>query len=188
MRIVLILLLGISFGQNVYAAEDWRQDTLLLPKYCKDRAKGFQSAEFLKWRSTLGSAFIHTHHYCSGIYAEQKAKTAFDKQERDRLLRVVIGEMQYVARHCSAKCALYPELHTRWGWALGMAGQPAEAIKHYQLSIMAKPNYVPAYAKLSDLYLDIKQPGEARKVLEKGLKAKPNSKMLQRRLNDLGAR
>lgn len=187
MPTILVLLLGISFWQNLYAADEWRQDTLLLPQYCKDRAKGIQSAGFLRWRSTLGTVYAHTHHYCSGIYAEQKAKTALGKRERDRWLMDVIGEMQYVSRHCSVTCALYPELQTRWGWALGMTGQSSEAIKHFQLSIRAKPKYVPAYAKLSDLYLEVKQTGEARKVLDQGLKVKPDSKMLQRRLKELGA-
>ena len=93
-----------------------------------------------------------------------------------------MGEMSYVSRHCSTKCAFYPELHSRWGWALGSTGQVGEAMMHYQLAIKAKPKYVPAYAKLADLYIDIDQPDEARKVLEKGLAAKPGSRMLKKRL------
>ena len=93
--------------------------------------------------------------------------------------------MAYVSRHCSTNCALYPELHTRWGWALGESGQHGEAIGHFQKAIKAKPKYVPAYAKLADVYVDIKQPEEARKILEQGLKAKPGSRMLQRRLKEL---
>jgi tetratricopeptide (TPR) repeat protein len=102
-------------------------------------------------------------------------------------LRAAIGEMAYVARHCSVNCSLYPELQSRWGWALAADGQPSEAISHFQLAIRAKPKYIPAYAKLSDLYLDIGQPDEARKVLDEGLKVKPGSKMLQRRLKKLEA-
>ena len=134
---------------------------------------------------TLGETFIHIHHYCSGIYAEQKAKSTIDQQERKRWLRNVKGEMSYVARNCPASCALYPELHSRWGWALAADGQPSEAISHFQMAIRAKPKYLPAYAKLSDLYVKINQPDEARRVLNEGLKAKPGSRMLEQRLRKL---
>lgn len=189
MRSILFLVFGISvLWHNQSIAEAWRQDTGLLPQYCKDRAKGINSAEFAKWRGTFGDVFVHIHHYCSGIYAEQKAKSTLDPQARKRWLRGVAGEMHYVSRHCPARCALYPELHSRWGWALAEDGQPSEAIRHFQLAIKAKPKYPPAYAKLSDVYVEINQPDEARRVLNEGLKAKPGSRMLQRRLEKLKAR
>jgi tetratricopeptide (TPR) repeat protein len=94
--------------------------------------------------------------------------------------------MKYVSGACNTGCVIYPELHTRWGWALGEQGQTAEAIRHYQLAIKAKPNYALAYARLSELYIEIDQPEEARKILESGLKASPNSRSLKRRLEKLG--
>ena len=190
MRIFLFLVCAISIlSYNFAAAEGpWRQDTKLLPQYCKDRAKGIQSAEFAKWRGTMGEAFIHVHHYCDGIYAENKARITIDQKERKRWLRNVKGQMEYVSRHCSAKCVLYPELHTRWGWALAEDGQSSEAIKHFQMAIRAKPTYTSAYVKLSDLYLETNQLDNARRVLEQGLKAKPGSRSLQRRLLELEAK
>jgi tetratricopeptide (TPR) repeat protein len=186
MRIILFLVFGFSLlWHNLSAAEEWRQDTQLLPQYCKDRAKGINSAAFSRWRGSLASIYEHAHHYCSGIYAEQKAKSSFDQREKTRWLRDVASEMDYVGKHCSASCVFYPELQTRWGWALAELGQHGEAIRHFELAIQAKPKYPPAYAKLSDLYVDIKQPGEARRVLNDGLKAKPGSRMLERRLREL---
>jgi len=186
MRKILFFVFGISIPwHNLSAGEAWRQNTQLLPPYCQDRAKGAQSAEFNKWRNTFGDAFIHMHHYCSGIYAEQQVRNTINKQEKQRMLRAVIAEMQYVSRHCSTRCVLYPELHSRWGWALGVSGQPVGAVEHFQLAIRAKPKYMPAYAKLSDIYIEINQPDEARRVLGEGLKAKPGSRMLQKRLKKL---
>jgi len=187
MRIILFFVIGISFPWHtlIAADSDWRQNTQLLPPYCKDRAKGIQSAEFKRWKRTFGDAFMHIHHYCGGIFAEQKARSTVNQQERQRWLRSVLGEMRYVSKHCSERCALYPELHSRWGWALGASGQPAEAIKHFQLVIRAKPKYASAYAKLSDLYIEINQPGDARRVLGEGLEAKPGSRMLNKRLQEL---
>lgn len=187
MRIFLFLLFGISlFWHNLAAAEEkWQQNTRLLPQYCKDLAKVGYGAEFTKWRGTLGEAYIHTHHYCGGIYAEQKARLTIDQRERKRWLRSVKGEMQYVSRHCPAKCVLYPELHSRWGWALAEDGQLSEAIGHFQLAIRAKPEYTTPYARISDVYLKLNQPDKARKILDQGLKAKPGSRKLQRRLQKL---
>lgn len=189
MRISLFLLFGITiFWHNPAVAKpEWHDYTQTLPQYCKDLAKSGYSAEFNKWQGTLGEAYIHTHHYCNGIYAENKARMTIG-QQRKRWLRSVKGEMAYVSRHCSVKCVHYPDLHRRWGWALAEDGQQAEAIRHFQLAIQAKPKYTSAYAELSDVYLELNQPNEARNILELGLKAKPESRMLQRRLRELEAR
>lgn len=191
MRFFLVLVFGLSiFWHNLAVAKEvWRQDTGLLPQYCKDRViDNGKSAEWVKWRGTFGDAYIHMHHYCSGIYAENKARITIDKKQRKRWLSQVKGQMAYVSAHCTAKCILYPELHSRWGWALGEDGQHSEAIKHFQLAITAKSEYAPAYAKLSDLYLDMNLPDEAKRTLDEGLKARPGSRMLQRRLRELETR
>lgn len=188
-KILFIVPILAIIGVSASAAdrETWRNNTQLLPQYCKDRAKGMQSSAFKKWRGTFGKAAIHIHHYCSGVYSEQQAKSALNKSERAYLLGEVVSQMRYMSSACDSKCALYPELHTRWGWALSEQGQIADAIKHYQLAIKAKQTYTPAYAKLSDLYLKANQRDEARKILEAGLKARPKSRSLSRRLKELGS-
>lgn len=191
MRIFLFFVIGFSiFWNNLSTAEErqrerWRDDTRLLPQYCKDLAKGKFSPEWNRWRATLGGVQIHMAHYCSGVDSEQKAKITADKDKRKKWLQNVKHQMRYVSNNCPASCVLYPELHTRWGWALGEDGQTSEAIEHFQLAIGVKPDYTSAYAKLSDLYLKINKPDEARRVLDEGLKAKPGSRMLQRRLREL---
>ena len=181
-----VLLLAMAW-QNASAreVERWNMNTHLLPQYCKDRANGSQSPEWAKWRGTFGEAFIHMHHYCAGIFAEKQAKSAPNQHERATQLGKVVSQMKYVSSACNARCAIYPELHTRWGWALGMQGRTAEAIKHYQLAFKAKKNYAPAYAGLFELHLEANQPDEARKVLEQGLRNSPKSSMLKRRLKEL---
>jgi tetratricopeptide (TPR) repeat protein len=175
--------------QSVMAqSSGWQQNTQLLPQYCKDRVKGINSTEFARWRRTFGDVFPHVHHYCNGIFAEQKARaTLLDRQERQRWLTTVVSEMRYVSRHCPTSCVLYPELHTRLGWALQETGQTSQAVAQFQLAIKAKPEYVPAYAKLADAYAEINRPDDARRVLQEGLEAKPGSSMLQRRLRELKA-
>ncbi len=181
-----ILLLAMVW-QNASAreVERWNKNTHLLPPYCKDIAKGSGSRERTKWSGTFGEVYIHMHHYCAGVFAEQQAKSALNKRERANQLGQVVSQMKYVSGSCNAGCVIYPELHTRWGWALGEQGQTAEAIKHYQLALQAKENYTPAYVRLSELYLEANQPDEARKTLESGLKASPNSRSLKKRLKEL---
>lgn len=188
MRILLLFLLGLFVaGQNAAEVrESWRDNTSVLPNYCKDRAKGAQgSASFSKWKKILGEAYIHMHHYCAGVYSEYKARGTLDSRKRGYWLREAVGQMRYVSGPCKAGCVLYPELHRRWGWALGEQGHISEAIKHYRLAISAKPNYTTAYAGLSDLYVKADLSDEARRVLDAGLKARPKSKKLQRRLQKL---
>ena len=181
-----VMLFGMAW-QNASAVSDeyWSKNTQMLPQYCKDRAKGTQSSEWKKWRGTFGSVYQHMHHYCSGIYAEQKAKSAQSQRERVTQLGKVVHQMGYVSASCNAECVIYPELHVHWGWALAEKGQAAEAIQHYKLAIKAKPKYTLAYVRLSELYLAANQPEEARKSLETGLEARPNSRTLKRRLKEL---
>jgi tetratricopeptide (TPR) repeat protein len=178
------LLLPVAWQTTVLAGGDkWKDNTGVLPQYCKDRAAGRDQ----KWRSTFGDVYIHMHHYCSGVHAEQKARIALNKRERVSWLNRVASQMKYVSASCGSGCVLYPELHTRWAWALGELGQIAEAMKHYQLALRAKQNYTPAYAGLADLYLKANQTEDARKVLERGLKANPKSRVLKKRLDELGS-
>jgi len=185
---VLLLALAVAWQGNSVATSDsdsWKKNASLMPQYCKDLAKGNNSPEWTKWRSTFGETAIHMNHYCKGIFAEDKVKSIMEKDKRDYWLGIVVHQMRYVSTTCKKNCVLYPDLHTRWGWALSEQGLIPEAIEHYQLAFKAKPNYALAYARLSELYLGIGQPEEARKVLESGLKANPNSRALKRRLKKL---
>jgi tetratricopeptide (TPR) repeat protein len=182
---VLLLALAVAWQNDSAASSDWKKNTSLMPQYCKDLAKGNNSPEWTKWRSTFGESTIHMNHYCKGVFAEDRAKSIMDKNKRDYWLGILVHQMRYVSSSCKKKCVLYPDLHTRLGWALGEQGLTAEAIEHYQLAFKAKPDYALAYARLSELYLGIGQPEDARKILESGLKASPNSRALKRRLEKL---
>lgn len=182
---VLLLALAVVWQNDSVAGSNWKSNASSLPQYCKDLTKGNNSPEWRKWRRTFGDAFLSMNHYCKGVFAEQQAKSMMDKRKRGNWLGIVVSQMKYVSGSCNKKCVLYPELHTRWGWALGEQGLTAGAIQHYTLAFNAKPNYAPAYARLSELYIDINQPDNARKTLESGLKVSPNSSMLKRRLEKL---
>lgn len=168
-------------------AEDttWRKgnNAVVLPVYCQDRLKA--GGKSTKKYPQLRDVWIHIHHYCGGIYAQIKAKSETDRRKRAHWLREIRTQMKYVSPHCGVRCVLYPELHSRWGWALHESGDTAEAIRHLMLAIQAKPSYSTAYALLADLYVEIDQPDEARKILQQGLEYRPKSKKLKRRLGKL---
>ena len=119
-------------------------------------------------------------------YLEKVAKSSLDKRDRNELLGRVANNMEVWSKHCPrVGCALYPDLHNRWGWALSEQRQFSKAIEHYHLAISAKQNYTPAYIGLSEVYLELNQIEDARKILVKGLKVRPKSRLLQRRLKKL---
>ena len=188
---LLLLLLCISIPwQNAFSGyyEKWQDSLQFMPQYCQDRALKEKNRQVWdKWAKRLGKVHIHMHHYCEGVYFEIKAKSAVNRKEKESFLNKTARQMAYVSKYCSRSCILYPELHTRWGWALGENGQVADAIKHYQMAIQAKPKYVPAYIRLSDLYLVLGQGKKAKSILKQGLKANPKSSMLKRHLEELDA-
>ncbi len=178
-RTILLLVVGLSIPwQNLVAGGDsWRENSHLLPPFCKERAKGITHPRAPS-----------VHHYCEALFFEARARTAENQNSRNRLLqKAVAGMNSWAKKDCQSysRCVLYPDVHTRLGRALSKQGQTAEAIKHYELAIREKRNYTPAYAGMSDLYVELNQPDEARKVLEAGLKTRPGSRMLQRRIQDL---
>lgn len=131
----LALLIALALVWPDVSAEDieWRKglNARLLPQYCQDRLD--EDGAWQQWRSHFGPLFIHMHHYCGGLYAEQKARTIFDKRKRAYWVREVIVQMRYVSRHCDTSCPLYDDLHRRWAWALSLQGNHAEAAQHLGL-------------------------------------------------------
>ncbi len=182
--LALTLLMGFSW-QTAQAAEAWRQHTETLPSYCAYRVTPEGKANRAGRYPSLRPVWIHIHHYCAGIYAENQAKISIDKRKKKTYLEDVVHQMYYVGEYCGPRCVLYPELHTRWGWALKELGRIGDAVMHLQAAIKAKPDYSRGYAELADLYAETNQPDLARKTLEEGLKNKPKSRMLKRRLERL---
>ena len=183
---VVLLASGLWWQPAAAKGDGWRENTQYLPSYCAYRATPQGKANKAGKYPSLKPIWQHIHHYCSGAYAEFQARKTTNPQRRKQHLSLLISEMTYVGRHCDTRCILYPELHSRWGWALNEQGKVPEAIKHYKAAIKARPSYSKAYALLADLYVGINQRGEARKVLEEGLKRRPKSRALQRRLKKLG--
>lgn len=143
--VLVVLGLLVSTGRTFAAEAEWRQsiNSRILPQYCQDR---LDPERWKKWRDYFGPAYIHMHHYCSGLYAEIKAKATIDRKKRNEWLAQVVGEMTYVSRACDPACVIYADLHRRWAWALSAQGHSAEAAKHLELMKAARPRAGPTPA------------------------------------------
>lgn len=131
--VVCVLALVLPWRAALAEDIEWRQgnNAAVLPQYCQDRLD--KNGKWQNWRAHFGQVFIHMHHYCGGVYAEYKAKTALNKRQRERWLRETIVQMRYVSPHCGRECVVFEELHRRWAWALTQQGKMAEATEHLRL-------------------------------------------------------
>jgi hypothetical protein len=144
-RAFLVALIGLTFlagevlAKKIIPEKEWRQgdNAKVLPTFCQDRLD--PKGRWLRWKSYFGSVSIHIHHYCGGLYAEFKAKTAPTKKERDQWLRFVVGEMSYVADNCGSTCVIYADVHRRLASALTQQGKYDAAMEHIRL-ISAMPS------------------------------------------------
>jgi tetratricopeptide (TPR) repeat protein len=129
--------------------------------------------------------FRHLHHYCRGLFVVARARYfETSKTVRDRLLRNSIAEFDYALNRVAPTFALLPEILTKKGESLAALRRP-EAVEPLHRALQAKPDYWPAYAALSDYFMDTGQVEQARQWLEKGVAAAPNAKPLQRRLAEI---
>jgi hypothetical protein len=147
--IVLLLAVGLCAMPETLVAKikreemSWRSgnNAKVLPQFCQDRLD--REGAWTKWRNHFGAVYEHVHHYCSGLYAEVKAKSALDERNRGAWLTALVSEMKYVARHCDPTCVLYADLHSRLAWAYRQQGKYPEAAKHMQLMKVA-PTQAPS--------------------------------------------
>lgn len=140
------------------------------------------------WRSRLGPIWIHVHHYCAGLGYQHKARLTFG-QKREYNLRRALGEIRYVTSKIdSYSSPINAEMLRREAEVHEMMGNPSEAIRTYQKSLLHNRRYTPSYAGISDLLLEHGEYEAAKKVLYAGLQVAPESKLLAKRLTALKRR
>ena len=167
------------------------RDFAMLPEYCKHTLV-FSSAipgggkDFELWKTRMGPAFIHMHHYCYGLVQTHRALFFSRKrQERTSFLWDSLNEFDYVIRNAPPPFVMLPEIHTKKGENLIRLGEGARAMRELLRAIELKPDYWPPYAYISDYYKEIGDVVLAREWLEKGLSVLPNTKALMQRLAEL---
>jgi len=176
-------------AQQSYDAREVR----LLPIYCKytqifrDHVPGGNDpAQIDYYTKTMGTTFIHMHHYCWGLMNVNRASfISRTQQDRASNLFRSVQEFDYVLERAPVDFPYVPEILTRKGESLIRLDKGPEAVGTLQRAITTKPDYWPPYAALSDYYKDSGDVAKARDWLEKGLSASPDSQVLARRLAEL---
>lgn len=190
-QIIYVLLIGLPLlATPLYSQTGFRPDSQelkLLPSYCQDKF-GSVAAARERWKKLFGEEWMHMHHYCDGInHMNRATKVLDDRNKINYLAGVAIDNFEYMLKRAGEQWLLLPELHFRMGKAkLKMRGSFGEIAAHYEKAVLLKPDYVQAWAALSDLYLDLQDREKARAALENGLSHSPNSKILLRRKSKLG--
>ncbi|MHB8760548.1 MAG: tetratricopeptide repeat protein [Thiobacillus sp.] len=156
-----------------------------LPPYCAARFNEGSPA-FRSWRTSMGSDFVHLHHYCAGINFINRARASVSAARKDMLVAAV-REFDYVLDHVSSGFHLRSEILMNRGVALSLLKRDGEAIGNLLEAIKLDPRQPRAYSALADLY-GKQNPGKALEAVSEGLRHNPDAKALQRRYTELGGK
>lgn len=169
-----------GWAQNFSAAE-----TARLPPYCQG-----DPASRKHWGEVYGPPFDHIHHHCWGLGYLNLARAAIaspDRQKRGYYLTEAISNFMYSINAWPQDFVLLPDAYLGVGNAQRMLGQEAKAMGSFAKAISLKPDYAPAYAAMSDIWIDRGQKDKAKEILRDGVRNAPDAKGLTRRLAELEA-
>ena len=190
MKLELILgLAGMALAQP--AAAEWKPspaEMAMLPPYCAARFDE-RSEAFKSWKSSMGSDFIHVHHYCAGLNFVNRARgMTSSNKDRQGTLEAALRNFDYMLAHTHPDFSLRPEILMNRGIALSMMNRTGEAVGNLLQSIEADPNQPRAYLTLADMYDKQRNRAKALETVTEGLRHNPDTKSLQRRYTELGGK
>ena len=140
-----------------------------LPEYLQARVKYHDkhgNLYYSKWHKIIGVDYIHLHHWAAGIVKYNRALKVTNKTTREFLLGVVVGEYNYLLRHCTPKFKLRYLFHYSKGVALFSKGDIRKSVKEFMYSLRLKKTYIKSYLKLSEAYIRLGMVDEANKIIE----------------------
>ncbi len=189
----LLLWLLSCFGMmptgNALAKELWApmdaSELRALPPYCIPRLMENDKAGWQAGLVRFGEGWNHLHHYCYALNWINRYYKTFDQNARRFYLQSAIGDMAYVFNHTAPDFSLRPEMHVQKGKLLASAKRNVEAVNEFEQALQKNPNYVEAYAALSDLYNNTGQKSKSITAVEQALQRAPNNKSLQRQYKQL---
>jgi tetratricopeptide (TPR) repeat protein len=158
-----------------------------LPPYCAARFDE-NSAAFKTWRATMGSDFIHVHHYCAGLNFLNRAYGISSAKDRQGTLAGAVRNFDYVLTHTQPTFYLRADALMNRGIASSLMQKQAEAMQNLKQALEMNPKLVRAYVALADLYEKQKNRGKALDTVSEGLRQNPDTRSLQRRYTELGGK
>jgi tetratricopeptide (TPR) repeat protein len=165
-------------------------DLAKLPAFCRGTMMIRKlSQDPIPWDVYLkkyGESWMHLHHYCWALNAENHAVSISNTDRRRDKLRYAIGDIDYVlSNNKDPNFYFLPEIYTSKARILFKLDDSDNAVIWLKKAIDLKPSYVPAYARLSDYYVDRGEIDEAIKILNQGIARNKRSDMLTRRLREI---
>lgn len=192
MKMLTTLMLGLAgLVMTLPAAAEWKPspaEMATLPSYCAARFDE-KSAAFKTWRDSMGSDFMHVHHYCAGLNFVNRARgMGSSSKDRRGTLEAALRNFDYMLAHTQPDFSLRPEILMNRGIALSMMNRTGEAVGDLMKAIEADPEQARAYTTLADLYSKQKNRAKALETITEGLRHNPDTRSLQRRYTELGGK
>lgn len=192
MKTLTKLMLGLTgLVMALPAAAEWKPspaEMTTLPPYCAARFDE-KSEAFKSWRDSMGSDFMHVHHYCAGLNFVNRARgMGSSNKDRQGTLEAALRNFDYMLAHTHPDFSLRPEILMNRGIALSMMKRSGEAVGDLMKAIEADPKQPRAYMTLADMYSQQKNRAKALETVTEGLRHNPDTKSLQRRYTELGGK
>lgn len=174
------------------ALADWvpsPAEMAALPAYCVAKFnEGTNPASAKVWRASMGSDFMHIHHYCAGLNFLNRARSMSSGNDKQGVLGAAMGNFGYVLKHTQPDFYLRPEILMNRGVTQSMQGRDGAAVSDLLKAIEMDPKLPRAYIVLADLYAKQKNRSKALETVTAGLRHNPDTKSLQRRYTELGGK
>jgi len=142
-----------------------------LPEFLKVKVKYHHSdhsnPRYRKWAKIIGVDYQHLHHFAAALVKYNRAMCIRDKVKRDFAFGGVVGEYNYLLRHCTPDFKLRYLFHFNKGRALFFKGEIAKAIIEFRSSIRLNAGFKPAYAMLAQAYKSVGMEKEAQEIIKK---------------------
>ena len=190
MRILLLFLLAI-FSEFVLADQvENTAELALLPPYCggtqQIRTISHDPKPIEAYLALYGQPYYHLHHYCWALNSENKAARMSDRYLRESKLSYALEDIKYTLDRSTPSFVFLPEIYNTQARILFTLRRDPEAVVALNKAIEAKPDYVPAYLRLSEYFVDKGNKSEAIKILEQGIDNTENANVLIKKLTKLG--
>ena len=190
MRTMLLIALALFSGIAAADQVENQAELALLPAFCRGtqqiRTISHDPKPIEEYLAIYGKPYYHLHHYCWALNSENKAGRISDRYLRESKLGYALGDIQYSLDHSDPDFVFLPEMYNTQARILFTLRRDPEAVLALNKAIEAKRDYVPAYLRLSDYFVDKGNKAEAIKILEQGIDNTEKANALIKRLAKLG--
>jgi tetratricopeptide (TPR) repeat protein len=190
MRILYIAILGLATATAAADEVKSLAEAYMLPPYCSGtqhiRTITHDPRSINEYMAIYGHTYYYLHHYCWALNTVNHVMLMEDQYLRNSKLTYALHDIQFVLDRAAPNFILLPEIYASRARILFMLKRDAEAATSLIKAIDAKPDYVPAIARLSDFYAENGDKDKAIKILEQGIDHTKRADRLIEKLKQLG--